>query len=302
MTPKAYNQDPIKEIKATHKTISFFEIPKKNIDDIVVNSFGEEWNKFQQFDENDIDTISRMYFDIVNEKMINKDSYIVDLGCGTGRFSKFLSKKAGFIESIDPSEAVFAADNLLKQCDNVRITGASIDNIPFDDETFDFGMSIGVLHHIPNTQKALQDCVKKVKLGGYFYLYLYYKLDNKGLAFKSVYYFVDLIRKITSRMPSSLKKLTCDALAVLLYMPIILLGRFLRILRLNKVASSLPLSAYQDKSFFVIRNDSLDRFGTTLEQRFTRLEIQEMMTSAGLGEIVFSEKEPYWHAVGKRIM
>jgi 2-polyprenyl-3-methyl-5-hydroxy-6-metoxy-1,4-benzoquinol methylase len=35
-------------------------------------------------------------------------------------------------------------------------------------EPFDFAMSIGVLHHIPNTQKAMNNCVKKVKLGGYF--------------------------------------------------------------------------------------------------------------------------------------
>lgn len=45
---------------------------------------------------------------------------------------------------------------------------ASTDNIPFNDETFDFGMSIGVLHHIPNTQKALRDCVKKIKMGDTF--------------------------------------------------------------------------------------------------------------------------------------
>ncbi|MFX8809228.1 class I SAM-dependent methyltransferase, partial [Acinetobacter baumannii] len=89
--------------------------------------------------------------------------YGIDIGCGTGRFTKFLSDRIGFIEAIDPSEAIFVADKLLSEIQNVRLSMASTDNIPFNDETFDFGMSIGVLHHIPNTQKALRDCVKKIK-------------------------------------------------------------------------------------------------------------------------------------------
>jgi hypothetical protein len=48
----------------------------------------------------------------------------------------------------------------------------------------------------------------------------------------------------------------------------------------------------------VIRNDSLDRFGTPLEQRFSRKQIKIMMEKAGLHDVVFSEKIPYWHAIG----
>ena len=32
----------------------------------------------------------------------------------------------------------------------------------------------------------------------------------------------------------------------------------------------MPLSFYRDCSFYVMRNDSLNRFGTRLERRFTR--------------------------------
>jgi hypothetical protein len=60
------------------------------------------------------------------------------------------------------------------------------------------------------------------------------------------------------------------------------------------------LFGYENKSFYIIRNDSLDRFGTPLEQRFTRNQIQEMMERAGLENIVFSNNIPYWHAVGKK--
>ena len=51
-----------------------------------------------------------------------------------------------------------------------------------------------------------------------------------------------------------------------------------------------------------MRTDSRDRFGTPLEQRFSRQEIQVMMEAAGLGEVRFSERAPYWCAVGIKIM
>jgi hypothetical protein len=47
-----------------------------------------------------------------------------------------------------------------------------------------------------------------------------------------------------------------------------------------------------------MRTDALDRFGTRLEQRFTKQQIARMMESAGLENIQFSEKVPYWCALG----
>lgn len=73
---------------------------------------------------------------------------------------------------------------VLGKDENVEIIKSSITNLPFEDNFFDFGMSIGVLHHIPDTQKELSDCVAKIKRGGYVYVYLYYKIDNKGFLFR----------------------------------------------------------------------------------------------------------------------
>lgn len=102
-------------------------------------------------------------------------------------------------------------------------------------------------------------------------------------------------------MPSFFKKLSCELIAILIYMPVILTGRFLKWIGLKKIANKMPLSGYHKRSFFVIRNDALDRFGTRLEQRFSKKEIISMMQIAGLGEIVVSENFPYWHAIGKKI-
>jgi len=61
-----------------------------------------------------------------------------------------------------------------------------------------------------------------------------------------------------------------------------------------------PLSYYRDKSFYTMRTDALDRFGTGLEQRFTRGQIEAMMRKSGLYYISFSDKPPFWCAVGYR--
>lgn len=299
-----YTSTPTSVIKGQNRDIHVFEMASTkgvNIDEDVVKSFGEEWSKFNDFDDQELVKLGDMYFDIVGDDILNKNSYCMDVGCGTGRWSKILLPRIGFMESVDPSEAIFAADKVLGKAENVRLTRASTNNLPFKDETFDFAMSIGVLHHIPDTQKAMTDCVKKVKMGGHFYTYLYYKLDEASAIKKILLFFVTALRFVVSRMPGPIKKFMCDILAIVIYMPLVLLGRFFRAIGLKGLAKSLPLSFYQDTSFFVVRNDSLDRFGTTLEQRFSRAEITKMMNNAGLENVVISDIEPYWHAVGKRV-
>jgi len=298
---KEYNKDPLQVINTKNRSISFFSTDGQNIDKEVVKTFGEEWLKFKDYSDEEIRSVAIMYFDILNEKIINKSTYALDIGCGTGRWTKYLSDKLGFIEALDPSDAVFAADELLKDIKNVRITKASVETIPFDDETFDFAMSIGVLHHIPDTQKAMADCVKKLKKGGYFYCYLYYNLDNRGFVFDTLFWLSNLLRKVVSILPQGLKKATCDILAVMLYMPFVYISRFFTFTGFKKLAKKIPLSDYADKTFFIIRNDSLDRFGTTLEQRFSREQVIGLMETSGLSDIVISPASPYYHAVGRKL-
>ena len=60
----------------------------------------------------------------------------------------------------------------------------------------------------------------------------------------------------------------------------------------------MPLGIYRHLSFYTMRTDALDRFGTRLEKRFTRYEITAMMKNAGLCDIKFSETAPFWCGVG----
>ena len=38
----------------------------------------------------------------------------------------------------------------------------------------------------------------------------------------------------------------------------------------------MPLNIYKNKSFYVMRNDSLDRFGTKYEKRYSKKNILEL--------------------------
>jgi 2-polyprenyl-3-methyl-5-hydroxy-6-metoxy-1,4-benzoquinol methylase len=281
------------------KEIYIFDDLGENIDMTTVESFGEEWTAFDHFSEEEITKAGDQYFDIVKDEWIEGKT-VLDVGCGTGRWSRYVSKKAQFVEAIDPSKAVYSAAKLLQNNTNVRISKAGVDTIPFADSTFDFVFSLGVLHHIPDTKEAMKKCVEKLKPNGYFLVYLYYNFEQRGLIFKSIFWLSSLLRFIVSKLPSSTKKLVCNLIAAFIYFPLIYISKVVEVLGMKSLSNKIPLSYYKTHSINIIFNDALDRFGTPLEQRFSREEIAEMMTSAGLKEIVFSNNEPYWHAVGKK--
>lgn len=297
-----YSSYPRSSIKLDSLEVSSFIVKNdNNIDWKTVKSFGDEWLKFNNFTDTEIEKIGNDYFDIVNESMLNKDTYVLDVGCGTGRWSKYMTNKSKFIEAIDPSDAVFAAAKLLKNHKNVRVTQASVDTIPFPDDTFDFVTSLGVLHHIPDTERAIKQCAKKLKKGGWLHIYLYYKLENKPLYYRFLFWISALARYLISLLPKTIKHFICDIIAVFIYLPLARTARIISRINSSKtLLTNWPLAYYRDKSLQIMRNDSLDRFGTPLEQRFTKKEIAEMLSNAGLIDITFSTNEPFWHVVARK--
>lgn len=297
-----FNANPVTVVKTPNREIPVFS-SGENMDAKTIESFGEEWKAYHHFDEKELVEISGMYFDILPAEALKPDSTVLEVGCGSGRFIWYLRKQYDpFVTGVDPSDAVFAADELLGKDEKVQIVKATSSNMPFADESFDFVYSIGVLHHIPETARAMEDCTRKLKKGGYFLTYIYYDLDNRGKLFRGLYDFSNFFRKGISRLPQKTKKIVCDILAVAVYMPWVTASRILKLAGVSKsVREKIPLHGYEDRSFYVIRNDSLDRFGTPLEQRFTKAQITEMMEKAGLSDIKFSDKIPYWHAIGRKV-
>jgi SAM-dependent methyltransferase len=223
-----------------------------------------------------------------------------DLGCGSGRWAVGVAPRVGHLHCIDPSaKALDVARRRLAGRSNVTFHVASADCIPLEDGSQDFGYALGVLHHVPDTARALEDCVRKVKPGGLFLVYIYYALDGRRAWFRGLWRLTDIARRGISALPFKPRKAVAELIAATIYWPLARGARLFE--KLGAPVSEFPLSAYRDSSFYTMRTDALDRFGTRLEQRFTREEIARMMTDAGLADLRFSEREPFWVACGRRV-
>lgn len=273
---------------------------KSNFDIDTVNSFGDEWKRFDQtnLSSKEAEKIFNDYFALFPWDILPNNAVGFDMGCGSGRWAKLIAPRVGHLNCIDPSSAIEVAKLSLASEPNVSFYVASVDDCPLPQSSQDFGYALGVLHHVPDTARAISSCVNMLKPGAPFQIYLYYAFDNRPLAFKTIWYISDLIRRVVSKFPSVLKHIVTDILALIFYLPLARISLLVEFIGFN--IQSIPLSYYRNHSFYTMRTDSRDRFGTPLEQRFTRKAIAEMLDSAGLVDIRFSESAPYWCAVGTK--
>lgn len=272
-----------------------------NIDHRVVNGFGEEWAEFDQT-ELPRDELARRfgeYFGMFPFDKLSADAEGFDLGCGSGRWAQLVAPRVGKLHCIDPSDkALDVARRELSRFDNVAFACADTDTIPLAAESQDFGYSLGVLHHIPDTRAAMAACVSKLKPGAPFLVYLYYRFDNRPAWFRAIWWASDVVRKGIARLPFGMRRALAGAIAAGVYWP--LTRASLALEKMGRPVSNFPLSYYRRNSWYTMRTDALDRFGTRLEHRFTRPEITAMMTACGLTDVRISDGEPYWVAIGTK--
>ncbi|MCA1707439.1 MAG: class I SAM-dependent methyltransferase [Actinobacteria bacterium] len=272
-----------------------------NLDRETVAGFGKEWSQFDQsaLSEAELQEHFEKYFAVFPWQGVSAKAEGFDLGCGSGRWARLVAERVGVLHCIDASEAALeVARRNLGEVDNCKFHHASVDQIPLADGSMDFGYSLGVLHHIPDTQAGLRECARKLKPGAPFLVYLYYAFDNRPRWFMFLWKLTDLLRRAISRLPHGAKLPLTTGIAVAVYWPLARLARLLSKLGVN--VESFPLSIYRARSFYSMRTDAYDRFSTRLEKRFTAAQVREMMKDAGLQDIVISDGPPHWCAAGIR--
>jgi SAM-dependent methyltransferase len=271
----------------------------ENRDDRVISHFGGEWKAFNYLDEERLNQI-REQFDayvlpLPQEIHGRKDLIIGDFGAGSGRWAHFLLQQASQLWLVEPGIESFAVlTERFAQHEKVHLLNQTISENEIPDGSLDLAVSLGVLHHIPNTLDGMKEIFQKTKPGGYFLCYLYYALENKPLTYRLLWKFSNLLRTSISKAPYFARRGVCEVIAATAYFP---LARFSKLAEKIGISSrNIPLHHYRDMTFYVMRNDAYDRFGTSLEQRFTKDEIKELVANSGfdISTLKFSDAEPFW--------
>ena len=186
-----------------------------------MESFSQEWSRFDQEDV-DVDELERLfeeYFAIFPWESLPQRARGADIGCGSGRWAHFVARRnVGKLLCVDPSEEALQVSRVkLHRYDNVILHHASVDALPFEDNSLDFAYALGVLHHVPDPAAALASSVRVLKKGAPFLVYLYYAFDNRPLWFRCLWRGSDAVRLVVASLPSRIKDLCCDALALSIY-------------------------------------------------------------------------------------
>lgn len=129
-------------------------VPETNYAD----SFGMQWNKFRQtqLDSYSGHPISADRFWKATgwrpEDMCGK--WVLDAGCGAGRFAEIALHAGAKVIALDYSSAVDACFANLKHYENLHVVQGDIYALPFPNLLFPFVYSIGVLQHTPDVARA----------------------------------------------------------------------------------------------------------------------------------------------------
>lgn len=162
-------------------------------------SFGLQWNKFKRTQLDSAVSTLRSKERFMNETGWTRESlsnkYVLDAGCGAGRFAEVALELGGLVIAIDASSAIYAAQENLSHREALFIQ-SDIASIPLRSSSVDFIYCIGVLQHTQNPRDIVIELMRILKNKGELVISFY---ENRGV--RTRMYSKYLIRPITKRMP-----------------------------------------------------------------------------------------------------
>ena len=249
-------------------------------------SFGFEWSRFPEI------------YEEWNQSFLNymqphgpeffRGKKVLDAGCGNGRFAYHAAKYGAEVWAIDLGPAVEVARRNTDSAGEVQVVQADLHQPPFVLESFDFICSIGVLHHLPNPEAAFQSLVRFLKPGGEIQIYLYWKPEGRPIK-RALLAAVKAVRQITTRLPREVVHALAFPAALAAFAFFVWPYQVLKKTPgFGRLAEDLPMKQYASFPFRVCVNDQLDRLSAPIENRYTRQEVAEWLSRAGLEQSTVS--------------
>lgn len=264
-------------------------IPRFVPSDNYASSFGYQWNRFRR---EQIDAFNGTH---LSERRWRTETgwegdwlngkWVLDAGCGAGRFLEVVSRSGGCdVVGVDMSNAVDAAREMLAGRANVHLVQASIFELPFRPGAFDGVYCIGVIQHTPDPPRAIHSLAAVVRPGGRLALTMYeWKRFTK---WHSKYWF----RPMTRRMrPERLLALITAAMPVAFAVTEVL---FRLPIAARLFRAIMPVANYVDFKELSLRQryqwaimDTFDMFAPAYDSPQRQADVVEMLTKSGVGEI-----------------
>lgn len=141
------------------------------------NLYSELWKDFDDStltEESYTLLTKRLPAELIEKSVVGRT--ILDMGCGSGRYTLALAKAgAAKVVGIDVQSKSYATAKKLAQEKNlpVEFREANVHDLPFEDESFDFVFSNGVLHHSSSIEKGVSELARVLKTSCSAFLYLY---------------------------------------------------------------------------------------------------------------------------------
>lgn len=152
-------------------------VPRFVSSDAYAASFGFEWNlhnttQIDSVQASDISERTLMYKTGLRPEDV-RGKRVLDAGCGAGRFTEVLIRWGAEVVAADLSRAVDAAFMHVGHDPRALVIQADIGALPLAPSSFDVIISIGVLHHTPDTRSYFLRLPPLLKPGGTIAIWVY---------------------------------------------------------------------------------------------------------------------------------
>ena len=124
---------------------------------------------------------SEPFSELINLQEL-KGKKVLEIGCGMGSHSGLIARYAKELTSIDITETAVNTTNKrfeLFGLQNAKAINVDAENMPFENESFDFIWSWGVIHHSNNTDKIAKEINRVLKIGGKASVMIYNKNSTR---------------------------------------------------------------------------------------------------------------------------